>query len=263
VQMIILIHSSKAMRAAPVGKDLRPPRLLPMAKELATYLKSLSASQLAASMTLSTPLAKKTHTLIADWNATPSKQTLAIDAFIGDIYSGMQAPSFSAADRAHADKTLHILSGLYGILRSLDGIHPYRLEMGYKLPDKKFANLYKYWGDSIASCLPSKGPIVNLAADEYSKTVMPFVDETRIVAPRFLTVSPKTGQPAFVVVHAKIARGAFARWLIINRIDSVSDLNKFDDIGYGYVKKLSQPAAPVFVCKEFGGTGLSIRMQAN
>ncbi len=261
--MIILIHSSKAMRPASVGKKLRAPQLLPKAQELAGYLNTLSATQLAASMSLSAPLAKKTRTLIADWNAIPGNQTPSIDAFIGDIYSGMQAPSFSAADRAHADKTLNILSGLYGILRPLDGIHPYRLEMGYRLPDKKFANLYKYWGGSIADCLPAKGPILNLAADEYSKTVTPFVDEARLVAPRFLTISPKTGQPAFVVVHAKIARGAFARWLIVNRIEQVSDLNKFDDIGYNYVKKLSQPAAPVFVCKEFGGTGLSIRLQDN
>jgi uncharacterized protein len=259
--MIILIHSSKAMRSAPAGKRLRSPELLQRAEELAAYLKALPVSQLATSMSLSAPLAKKTQALITDWNTTSNGQTPAIDAFIGDIYSGMQAPSFSAADRAYADKTLYILSGLYGILRPLDGIHPYRLEMGYKLPDKKFANLYKYWGNSIAACLPSKGPIVNLAADEYSKTVTPFVDDARLVAPRFLTVSPKTGQPGFVVVHAKIARGAFARWLIVNRIDGVSDLNKFDDIGYQYVKKLSQPAAPVFVCKEFGGTGLSIRMQ--
>jgi cytoplasmic iron level regulating protein YaaA (DUF328/UPF0246 family) len=189
--MIILIHSSKAMRSASSAKKLRSPQLLPKAQELAGYLMTLPASQLATSMSLSAPLAKKTQALIADWNAAPGGQTPAIDAFIGDIYSGMQAPSFSAADRTHADKTLHILSGLYGILRPLDGIHPYRLEMGYKLPDRKFANLYKYWGESIAACLPAKGPIVNLAADEYSKTVTPFVDGARIVAPRFLTISPK------------------------------------------------------------------------
>lgn len=258
--MIILIHSSKAMRSAPAGKKVRKPQLLPKAEELAAYLKTLSASELAASMNLSAPLAKKTQALIADWSPAPNKQTPAIDAFIGDIYSGMQAPSLSDADRAHADKTLNILSGLYGILRPLDGIHPYRLEMGYKLPDKKFANLYKYWGDSIAACLPANGPIINLAADEYSKTVTPFVDEERILAPRFLTVSPKTGQPAFVVVHAKIARGAFARWLLVNRIKDISDLTQFDDIGYRYVKTLSKPESPVFVCKEFGGTGLSIRL---
>jgi cytoplasmic iron level regulating protein YaaA (DUF328/UPF0246 family) len=259
--MIILIHSSKAMRSAPASKKLRPPQLLSKAQELAAYLKTLTATQLARSMSLSAPLAKKTQVLIADWNVAPKTQTLAIDSFIGDIYSGMQAPSFSTAERTYADKTLYILSGLYGILRPMDGIHPYRLEMGYRLPDKKFANLYKYWGDSIAACLPANGQIVNLAADEYSKTITPYVDEAGIVAPRFLTISPKTGEPAFVVVHAKIARGAFARWLIVNRIDDVSDLKKFDDIGYRYVKKLSQPAAPVFMCKEFGGTGLSIRMQ--
>lgn len=251
------------MRSARSGNTLRAPQLLPKAEELAVHLKTLSAQQLASSMNLSTPLAKKTQALLAGWSTETGQQTAAIDAFIGDIYSGIQAPSFSAADRAYAEKTLHILSGLYGILRPLDGIHPYRLEMGYKLPDKKFINLYKYWGDSIAACLPAQGSIVNLAADEYSKTVTPFVDEARIISPRFLTVSLKTGEPAFVVVHAKIARGAFARWLIVNRIKDVGELTNFDEIGYRYVKKLSTPAAPVFVCKEFGGTGLSIRMQDN
>lgn len=260
--MIILIHSSKAMRAvAAGGNELRQPRLLGRAQQLDTYLKTLSAAQLARVMKLSIPLAKTTHALIAEWTTAPTRQAAAIDTFIGDIYSGLQAPTFSATERAYADKTLYILSGLYGILRPLDGICPYRLEMGYKLPDPSYANLYKLWGDAIAACLPAEGPIVNLAAVEYSDTVTPYVAAERVVAPRFLTVSPKTGEPTFVVVHAKIARGAFARWLIVNRIREPKQLIEFEDIGYRYSKKLSAPDSPAFVAKEFGGTGLSIRMQ--
>lgn len=249
------------MRAAHVSKTaLPPPQLLAKTQQLDAYLKTLSASQLAKVMKLSAPLAKKTHALIANWTAEPRHQSAAIDSFIGDIYSGMQAPSLTAADRDYADKTLFILSGLYGILRPLDGIFPYRLEMGYKLAKSEFADLYEFWGSSIAACLPNKGPIVNLAALEYSETITPFVDAKRLVAPKFFTVSPKTGEHAFVVVHAKIARGAFARWLIVNRIKDVSALSEFNEIGYSFSKHLSIAESPTFVCKEFGGTGLSIRM---
>jgi cytoplasmic iron level regulating protein YaaA (DUF328/UPF0246 family) len=260
--MIILLHSSKTMRSSPdESVRLRPPRLLEKAERLDTYLKTLSPAQLEKVMGISTALAKKTHALIAAWTTEPKRQSLAIDSFLGDIYSGLQAPSFSTDDRDYADQTLYILSGLYGIIRPYDGICPYRLEMGYQLPDPAFASLYKYWGDSIASCLPKKGLIVNLAAEEYAKTITPFVDASRLIVPKFLTVSPQSGEPAFVVVHAKIARGAFARWLITSRIDDAQALSEFHDLGYRFDQKLSTAGSPVFVCQVFGGKGLSIRLR--
>jgi cytoplasmic iron level regulating protein YaaA (DUF328/UPF0246 family) len=257
--MLILIHSSKAMRSAPAA-GLRQPQLLPQALTLDAYLKSLSAAKLAAMMKLSKPLAAKTQALIAAWSPTAGRQTAAIDSFIGDIYSGMQAPSLSAAERKYADEHLRILSGLYGVLRPLDGIAPYRLEMGYKLPGFASKDLYAFWGSRIAEALPASGPIVNLAAVEYSDAVTPFVDMARIVTPKFLTLNKKTGQPGFVTVHAKVARGAFANWLITRRVGDLASLPDFAEIGYRFDKKLSSPAQPVFVCKDFGGTGLSIRM---
>jgi cytoplasmic iron level regulating protein YaaA (DUF328/UPF0246 family) len=102
---------------------------------------------------------------------------------------------------------------------------------------------------------------VNLAAGEYSKTVTGHISPDRVVTPKFLTIHPKTGQPTFVVVHAKIARGAFARWLVTSRIkDTDSALAGFGDIGYRYDEKLSSPNEPTFVCEEFGGKGLSVRL---
>lgn len=260
--MNILLHSSKTMRAAAGSPGLlRPPPLLGQTRALAAYLKTLTPRQLAQVMTISPPLAKKTQALLAAWTDAPERQTPAIDTFIGDIYSGLQAPSLSAADREYADQTLRILSGLYGILRPLDGICPYRLEMGYKLPDPKFANLYAYWGEALAAWAPHDGPLVNLAAMEYAQAVLPFVDAARLVAPKFLTISPKTGEPAFVVVHAKIARGALARWLITQRVEDVAALKDFKDLGYRFNRKLSAPGSPAFVCEAFGGKGLSIRLQ--
>jgi uncharacterized protein len=258
--VIILLHSSKTMRHSGVGHALRPPLLIEKAVQLNAYLQTLTPAQLAKIMKVSPALAEKTHALIAEWTAEPERQSLALDSFTGDIYSGLHANDLSTQERDYTDQVLRILSGQYGIIRPYDGIYPYRLEMGYKLPEPTFASLYDYWGDSIAATLPKAGPIVNLSAEEYSQTVTRYVDPSRIVAPRFLTVSPKTGQPAFVVVHAKIARGAFARWLITNRIEQLSALIEFNQLGYHFSKELSSAGAPAFVCEEFGGKGLSIRL---
>jgi uncharacterized protein len=263
--VIILLHSSKTMRRAEVGgAKLRRPLLLEKAQRLDAYLKTLSAKQLAQVMRISPALAEKTRALIADWTAEPEDQSLALDSFVGDIYSGLHASDLSPDDRDYADQTLRILSGLYGIIRPYDGICPYRLEMGYKLPDPAFASLYAYWGDSIAACLPKTGPIINLSAVEYSQTVTRYLEKDgagRLVTPKFLTVNPKTGEPAFVVVHAKIARGAFARWLITSRVQDAAALPNFEDLGYRFTADLSSADGPTFVCEDFGGKGLSIRLQ--
>jgi hypothetical protein len=259
--MIILLHTSKTMRVAASQTPLRQPALLRKTVELATYLKTLSPTQLTHVMHVSAPLAEKTHETLAEWNIKPSRQTPAIESFIGDIYSGLQANKLTTAQRNYADTHLYILSGLYGVLRSNDGVSPYRLEMGYRLLAEPYANLYKFWGDSIAKILPKNETIINLAAVEYSRVVLPFVDSERVITPKFLTYDAKTSEYTFVVVHAKIARGAFAHWLIISRVTTAEGLSQFAEIGYRYSKKLSTPQEPVFVCKEFGGKGLSVRLQ--
>jgi cytoplasmic iron level regulating protein YaaA (DUF328/UPF0246 family) len=212
-------------------------------------------------MELSPTLATKVHEQIADWSSEPDQQWPAVESFLGDIYSGLQISSFSAADRTYAGRHLRILSGLYGILRPYDGISPYRLEMGYRLPDAKYASLYRFWGDTIAEQLPKTGPIVNLAAGEYSKAVLDHVDPRRVITPRFLTVNPKTGAATFVAVHAKIARGSFARWLITSRVKPNAEaLQGFADLGYRYDPVTSGEREPSFVCEDFEGKGLSIRL---
>ena len=260
--MIILIHTSKTMR--PAAKEsaqlLSRPLLLPKTKELATYLKNLSVQDIERTMKVSKKLAASTTELIAGWTDEPIYQRAAIDSFLGDIYSGLQVSEWSDADRKYADQHLRILSGLYGILKPLDGIYPYRFEMGYRIPDTKYTNLYKYWGSLISNTLAKNETIIDLSAVEYGKTVTNFVELSRIVTPRFLTVSPKTGDPTFIVVHAKVARGAFASWMIRRRIENIDQLKDFDEIGYKYDAKLSTPEVPVFVCKEFKGIGLSVRL---
>jgi len=260
--MIILIHTSKTMRppAHKATPGLTKPLLLDMAIELQAYAQTLTVKDVEKTMHVSEKLAQTTRDLIHEWNTKPVNQRAAVDSFLGDIYSGMQVGQWSDQDRSYAQDHLKILSGLYGVLRPLDGIFPYRMEMGYKLPDPAYKNLYTFWGNSIFKTLPNGVPVVDLSAVEYGKTVTPYLDPSLVITPRFLTVSPKTGEPTFVVVHAKIARGAFASWMIRHRIEDIETLKNFDEIGYGYNAELSTQKQPVFVCKEFGGIGLSVRL---
>jgi uncharacterized protein len=260
--MVVLIHTSKTMRSeAPSARPTSEPALLDRAVELHAYLRTLTPRRLATVMELSSSLATRVHEQLAAWSAAPDDQWPAVESFLGDIYSGLQVTGFTAADRTYAGRHLRILSGLYGILRPYDGISPYRLEMGYRLPEKKYSNLYRFWGSAVAEQLPPTGPIVNLAATEYSKVVLDHVEPARVITPKFLTVNPKTGAPAFVAVHAKIARGAFARWLIAGRVKATpAALTDFADLGYRYDPSASSLREPCFVCEDFEGKGLSIRL---
>lgn len=256
----ILIHSSKTMRSPAATTRLSTPLLMAKVRPLATYVQQLSREELQAAMHISDPLSQKVMATFAAWNDEPNQQSMAIDSFIGDIYSGLRASTLSAGDRDYAQQTLRILSGLYGILRPYDGVRPYRLEMGYRLPGKPYRDLYAYWGTDIAQTLPPKGFVVNLSAVEYTKTLMPYIDTARVIAPRFLTTDPITGEPKQVIVHTKIARGAFARWLVTSRITSPRDMLRFGDLGYDYAPTHSTDAEPTFICSQFGGIGLSMRL---
>lgn len=260
--MIVLIHTSKTMRPAVTDNHLllTTPVLLPQAKTLQSYLASLSVADIESIMHVSSKLATTTQQLLRAWTDDASQQRSAVDSFLGDIYSGLQVADWSESDRVYAQQHLRILSGLYGILRPLDGIYPYRFEMGYKTPGFTTPNLYQYWDDTIATTLPGGELIVDLSAVEYGKLVTKHVDADHLITPRFLTISPKTSEPTFVVVHAKIARGAFAGWMIRNKIEQIDQLREFREIGYEYDKTLSTPNAPVFVCQKFGGLGLSVRL---
>lgn len=259
--MIILIHTSKTMRPpTKISKPLQTPELIDQAKNLDSYLKTLSANQIAKVMKVSSKLAAKTKELIGSWTDSPSDQRIAIDSFLGDIYSGLQVQTWSKTDRDYAEQHLRILSGLYGILKPLDGIYPYRLEMGYRLPNKQYTNLYNFWGDKIVKTLPKNQLIMNLSANEYSKVITDYIAEDKIISPIFLTYNQKTKQPTFVVVHAKIARGAFAGWLITNQVDDPAKLKNFTELGYEYNQELSTSNNPTFICKTFGGLGLSVRL---
>jgi uncharacterized protein len=257
----ILIHSSKTMRPIDTDHALTTPSLIDVTKPLMSYVMALSPAVIASSMHVSPALAAKTKLLIDAWSDTTTRLSPAMYSFVGDIYSGLRASDLHDSDVAYAQQHLHILSGLYGALRPLDGIVPYRLEPAYSFPDAQFKNMYAYWGSRVADTLPASGYIINTSSVEYMKLVLPYVDADRVITPRFLTINPTTGVPGFTAVHAKIARGAFARWLIMTRITDPSRFNEFDDLGYHYDAALSTRREPVFVCQQFGGIGLSVRLK--
>ena len=254
----ILLHSSKTMRPTPGAKSHTPrqPAFITQASKLADQLKSLSVRDIEHIMSISSKKAADTKLLIDAWTNNAEISRPAIDAFLGDIYSGLQVQTFSKQDREYADDHLLILSGLYGILRALDGVQPYRFEMGYKLPN---LHIYEYWRDNVMSVIPKDRTVINISAVEYTKVVLPYI-KNRIITPKFLTCNAKLGEPTFVTVHTKIARGAYAHWLIKNQIEDETRLSSFAEIGYEYDQSLSSDNEPVYVCKEFGGLGLSIRL---
>ena len=259
--MIILFHSSKTMRAN-IGDAIsyQQPLLFDRAQHINAYLNTLGVAQLQGAMKVSPPVAAKAKQQIMEWDISAEASLPAIDAFLGDMYSGLQVRTFDQSDRDYANEHLYILSGLYGVLRALDSVQPYRLEMAYKFSDEPFTNLYKYWGDVIARCLSKNAPIVNVSSVEYTKAVFPYLRDVQIVTPKFLTRDSKTGEPKFVTIHAKVARGAFAHWMIKNRIETLADLPNFDELNYAYDESLSTTNEPVFVCDTFGGLGLSVRL---
>ncbi len=257
----ILLHSSKTMSAQTADA---PPLARPVfgteADKLVHIWREVSAATIKRRMHISDAKAAEARRLFTDWSHEADRQVSAIDAFRGDIYSGLQVADWSPSDRKYAHEHLVILSGLYGALRACDGIMPYRLEMGYKLP--RGESMYSFWGDKLAGIVrPETTHLLNLSAVEYTKALLPYIDpKVKVVTPKFMTISPKTGQPTFVTVHAKIARGAFARWVIQNRAKE-DELAKFNGLGYQYDTRLSSEDQPVFVCKEFKGLGLSVRPQ--
>ena len=240
------------------SRELSTPIFEQQANELTDYLQELTIEEYQKTMHISAKLAGEVEDLYLSRLEQPL--SAAAEMFRGDIYSGLRALKWNDDKKNFAQKHLKILSGLYGILKPFDGIQAYRLELGYRLPDPKYKDLYNYWGDRIAESLPADGPIINVTSDEYAKAVLPFLDPSRIITPVFLTRKKAGQEPVFVVVHAKIARGAYARWLIQRGSPTVDSLEDFDDLGYVFDAERSSPKQPVYVANEFGGIGLSQRL---
>ena len=257
--MKILLHSSKTMKPVVTSQiGLTLPLFEAESIELNKLLASYSVSELSRLMNVSVILAEKVAQQTKTRTAmTPSAAALT---FRGDIYSGLSADKWTQDDALYAQEHLIIMSGLYGLLRPFDGIRPYRLEMGYPLKLEDGMTLTQYWERRLERSFNPTDSYVNLTAYEYFKVIEKSLARSTVIAPKFLTVSPKTGEATFVTVHTKIARGAFANWMIKNRVQDPKDLPDFNELGYHFAPELSTTIQPVYVCQSFGGIGLSVRL---
>jgi hypothetical protein len=230
------------------------PQFVQQAKVLVDGLRKQSPQQLSALMGISDKLAALNAARFAEWEPrfTPQDSKQAVLAFNGDVYEGLDAPSLSEADLQWAQQHLRVLSGLYGLLRPLDLMRPYRLEMGTAWPNAKGKDLYAYWGRLIAETLDAelatgKGEavLVNLASDEYFRSVDRKALKARVVQPVFQDGTPQTGYK-IVSFYAKRARGLMARYVITHRLRDVEQLKGFTSDGYRFVSEASKPDVWVF-----------------
>jgi cytoplasmic iron level regulating protein YaaA (DUF328/UPF0246 family) len=219
-------------------------------KDLVGVLKKKSASQISKLMHLSDSLASLNEERYKTFTETfsPENSKQALLAFKGEVYAKMEADQFSTEDLEFAQQHLRILSGLYGLLKPLDLIQPYRLEMGTSLKTKKGTNLYQYWGTKISKALNEAGPgktLVNLASQEYFKAV----DQKSLKLP-VITIhfkEHKDGKYQVVGFFAKQARGVMARYAILNRITDPEQLKVFREEGYEFSAALSSAQDWVFI----------------
>jgi len=223
-------------------------------KELIKELQKKSPEDLSSLMGLSVNLSMLNFERNMNWQVPkkPSNEVRqAIYAFKGDVYVGLDSETLSKSDIKYAQKNLAILSGLYGLLKPLDLMYPYRLEMGTKMKNEKGKNLYEFWGNKITESINvlakknnSKG-IINLASVEYFTSVKTENLDLPVYSPVFKDF--KNGKYKIISFFAKKARGSMARFVIQNKIKKPEDLNKFNLDGYKYSKKDSTEYSPVFL----------------
>lgn len=218
--------------------------------DLVGVLKKKSASQISKLMHLSDTLASLNVERYKNFTETfsPDNSKQAVLAFKGEVYAKMEADQFSAEDLEFAQQHLRILSGLYGLLKPLDLIQPYRLEMGTPLKTKKGTNLYQYWGTKISKALNEAGQgktLVNLASQEYFKAVDQKTLKMPVITIHFKEY--KAGKYQVVGFFAKQARGLMARYAILNRVTDPEQLKVFGEEGYEFSAPLSTAQDWVFV----------------
>lgn len=231
------------------------PEFLAHSQQLIDVCKQLTPAQLSSLMGISDKLAGLNAARFAQWQQpfTTENARPAVFAFNGDVYTGLQAHSLTETQLTFAQQHLRILSGLYGLLKPLDLIQAYRLEMGTKLENSRGTNLYQFWGEIITKAvnqaLVEQGDevLVNLASNEYFKSVKPKQLAGQIITPAFKDW--KNGQYKMISFFAKKARGLMARYIIEQQLTEVEQLKQFDSEGYQYNTELSKGNNWVFTRK--------------
>ena len=252
--MLVVVSPAKNLdyQTAPVISEFSQPELLQHSQQLINRCRKLSPAAISSLMKISDKLAGLNADRYASWSTPFSQDNAkqALLAFNGDVYTGLDAQSFSSEDFEFAQQHMRILSGLYGLLKPLDLMQAYRLEMGTRLDTRRGTNLYQFWGDIITKklndAMQEQGDkvLVNLASNEYFKSVVGKKLQGDIVTPVFKDC--KNGQYKVISFFAKKARGMMARYIIQERLSKVSQLQQFDLAGYRFDPSLSKTNAPVF-----------------
>ncbi|MBT3427909.1 MAG: peroxide stress protein YaaA [Gammaproteobacteria bacterium] len=255
--MITVLSPAKTLDYdSPVSiKKASEPRFLRDAASLARLMKKKSAKDLSGMMNISPKLADLNVERFQNWSSSiqTEEQRQALLAFKGDVYLGLEADSYSARDFNFAQKNLRILSGLYGLLKPLDLIQPYRLEMGIKLKNSKGNDLYKFWNKTIACALTQElaghrnKTLINLASIEYFKAVDLDFLPNKVITPVFKDYNKGTYK--ILSFFSKKARGMMATYIVKNRINQPEALKSFDADGYHYSEELSMDNQWVFTRK--------------
>jgi cytoplasmic iron level regulating protein YaaA (DUF328/UPF0246 family) len=254
--MIILLSPAKSLDfSEPRTSKHTLPRMLDDTNALAAIMKKKSAKELGSLMSISEKLSTLNRDRYKQYREDVSLENAkqSILAFKGDVYVGLDNETLTAQDISWAQKRVRILSGLYGVLRPLDLIQPYRLEMGTKLKTKKGKNLYTWWGDKITDLLNAdlksdkSREILNLASNEYFKAVHPDDLDGTLYDVNFL--ERRNGEYKFISFTAKKARGWLCRYIIDQRIDRVDDAKSFTGEGFKFNKSLSSEHELVFTRK--------------
>ncbi|CUH49723.1 peroxide stress protein YaaA [Ruegeria atlantica] len=251
--MLVVISPAKRLDWAERDVEVTQPDFQDDAIRLSKTARNLTLGDLKKLMDLSDDLARLNRDRYRAFSDAPEADVTrpAALAFAGDTYQGLEAASLDAEEMAWAQDHLRILSGLYGVLRPLDSIQAYRLEMGSKLKTRRGKNLYEYWRDQLSKALNAQGAevgsdvLVNCASQEYFGAVDLKALKLRVITPVFM--EDKAGTPKIVSFFAKKARGAMARYVIQHRLDDPKGLLDFDSGGYVYRPDLSEENKPVFV----------------
>ena len=251
--MLVVISPAKRLDWAQRSVATSAPDFQDDAIRLARTARNLTLKDLQKLMHISPDLARLARDRFLVFEDAPEPETIrpAAMAFAGDTYLGLEATSLDPEELAWAQEHLRILSGLYGVLRPLDAIQPYRLEMGSRLKTRRGKSLYDYWRDQLSKALNAQAArvgaqvLVNCASQEYFGAVAPKALKLKVITPVFM--EDKGGEPAIVSFFAKRARGAMARYIVQNRLRDPAALMDFDAGGYAYDKGLSAPDRPVFL----------------
>lgn len=261
--MLVVVSPAKSLdfESQLSTQNFTQPQFLVHSQELIDQLQGLAPQDIASLMKLSDKLAQLNYERFQDFQQpfSPDNARQAVLAFTGDVYQGLQAQQMSEQDLAFAQDHLRILSGLYGLLKPLDLMQAYRLEMGTKFENSRGKNLYEFWGDILnrelnlllsiqAQTQHSEAVLINLASNEYFKAAQAKQLQYPVITPVFKDF--KNGQYKIISFYAKKARGLMARFIIENRLTHVEQLKGFDLEGYGFCEKSSNDQELVFLREE-------------